>query len=124
MPKLDMEYYKVSADRDSCRAYNSPVNHFVANFVGAMNIFSGTIQEKEEKLFSLNFTNSLGQVSLAKQGEDFITQSDTLSLGFRPHTAELSDKIVDILLQDERYFWFNEIIRNTEFLGEFTRCAR
>jgi iron(III) transport system ATP-binding protein len=94
--------------------FDHPANRFVAQFVGSVNLFEGTIRGEEgQRLFS---SSSLGDWPLP--ASIAVPDASRLELGFRPHAVAIHDRPApasDGMLQMQ-----GEIAAG-EFLGEFVR---
>ncbi|MCC7080215.1 MAG: ABC transporter ATP-binding protein [Burkholderiales bacterium] len=95
--------------------FDNPVNRFVANFVGSINLLPGTIRSADDGVVRLS-SPCLGEISLPLRSQ--IQTERTLDIGFRPHAAQLqahdSARVGDCV-------WAQGIVADFEFLGEFVR---
>src|SRR5690606_9428080 len=95
--------------------FDFPVNRFVANFVGTMNVLEGTVRERSSSSLVLAVPG-VGDLQLPLAGE--APQADRIAASFRPHTVQI--EMADGL-GDARYVWLPGVVEASEFLGEFTR---
>lgn len=95
--------------------FDFPVNRFVANFVGTMNVLEGTVRERSRSNLILAVPG-VGDLHLPLTNE--APDSDKLAASFRPHTVQID--MADGL-GDARYVWLPGVVETSEFLGEFTR---
>jgi iron(III) transport system ATP-binding protein len=95
--------------------FDYPVNRFVANFVGTMNVLEGAVRERSSSNLVLN-VNGVGDLQLPLASE--APEGDRLAASFRPHTVHID--MADGL-GDARYVWLPGVVETSEFLGEFTR---
>jgi iron(III) transport system ATP-binding protein len=91
--------------------FDFPVNRFVAQFVGSVNLFAGTFRREGD---ALRFASPmLGDVPLPAGVEP---PAGSFDLAFRPHAVSVAEGAAgpqDLAL--------NGAIENAEFLGEFLR---
>ncbi|MBB1596851.1 ABC transporter ATP-binding protein [Achromobacter sp. UMC46] len=95
--------------------FDYPVNRFVANFVGTMNVLEGDVRERTSGSVVLA-VEGIGDLHLPLTAE--APASSRLAASFRPHTVQI--EMADGL-GDARYVWLPGIVESSEFLGEFTR---
>ena len=95
--------------------FDYPVNRFVANFVGTMNVLEGAVRERGRGGVLLS-VEGVGELHLPVTGE--IPDAPRLAASFRPHTVQI--EMADGL-GDARYVWLPGVVEASEFLGEFTR---
>ncbi len=95
--------------------FDYPVNRFVANFVGTMNVLEGEVRERTSGSVVLA-VEGVGDLHLPLSGE--APDASRLAASFRPHTVQI--EMADGL-GDARYVWLPGIVESSEFLGEFTR---
>ncbi|MDQ8031146.1 polyamine ABC transporter ATP-binding protein [Bordetella genomosp. 1] len=95
--------------------FDYPVNRFVANFVGTMNVLEGAVRERDRASVTLA-VDGVGELQLPVTGE--IPDAPRLAASFRPHTVQID--MADGL-GDARYVWLPGVVEASEFLGEFTR---
>jgi iron(III) transport system ATP-binding protein len=91
--------------------FDFPVNRFVAQFVGSVNLFAGDFRREGDKLRFASPT--LGNVSLPAGLEPPVGSFD---LAFRPHAVSVAEREGgpdDLALRGA--------VENAEFLGEFLR---
>jgi iron(III) transport system ATP-binding protein len=90
--------------------FDRPVNRFVAQFVGSVNLFEGAIRRSDGQwIFS---STTLGACSLPGAIAD--AERPSVELAFRPHAVRLNDSDPDGLQLDGK-------VEGGEFLGEFMR---
>lgn len=93
--------------------FDFPVNRFVAQFVGSVNLFAGRfITEGDHLRFE---SPKLGMLTLPKGLE---LQSTEMDLAFRPHAVRF---VEDSQSQLQDNLALQGIIEDSEFLGEFVR---
>lgn len=95
--------------------FDYPVNRFVANFVGTMNVLEGDVRERTSGSVVLAVPG-VGDLHLPLTAE--APAAGRLAASFRPHTVQI--EMADGL-GDARYVWLPGIVESSEFLGEFTR---
>ena len=95
--------------------FDYPVNRFVANFVGTMNVLEGEVRERTSGSVVLA-VEGVGDLHLPLAAEAPTAQR--LAASFRPHTVQI--EMADGL-GDARYVWLPGVVESSEFLGEFTR---
>ncbi|THJ33943.1 ABC transporter ATP-binding protein [Lampropedia aestuarii] len=95
--------------------YDFPVNRFVADFVGTMNMLPGQVTRREAGQLTLA-VDGLGEVDLPTAVDT--PEHNALVLSFRPHSVVIQPEGDQI---DRRYLWLPGIVERSEFLGEFTR---
>ena len=95
--------------------FDYPVNRFVANFVGTMNVLEGNVRERTSGSVVLA-VEGVGDLHLPLTAE--APAATRLAASFRPHTVQI--EMADGL-GDARYVWLPGIVESSEFLGEFTR---
>ncbi len=84
--------------------FDVPVNRFVAEFVGSTNLIPG----RADPVRNVFVADGLGELPLAAGGSGS-------ALSIRPHALTITTT------RDGRRIWFDGAIRESEFLGEFTR---
>lgn len=95
--------------------YDYPVNAFVANFVGTMNLLPARLRGCQGGRATLDI-DGVGDLHLPLAGE--LPQAERLMLSFRPHSLRVD---VADAAPDARYVWMPGTVEASEFLGEFTR---
>ncbi|THT99335.1 ABC transporter ATP-binding protein [Lampropedia puyangensis] len=95
--------------------YDFPVNRFVADFVGTMNVLPGQVKCREAGLVTLA-VDGLGEVDLPAASDT--PEQNNLVLSFRPHSVLIQPEGDQV---DQRYLWIPGVVERSEFLGEFTR---
>jgi iron(III) transport system ATP-binding protein len=95
--------------------FDFPVNGFVADFVGTMNVLAGNVKERTSHGVTLTL-DGVGDVQMAVQGE--APPGARLAASFRPHVVRI-DMAGDNT--DARYIWLPGVVQASEFQGEFTR---
>jgi iron(III) transport system ATP-binding protein len=95
--------------------YDYPVNTFVANFVGTMNLLEGKVRMRSNNSIRLEVAD-LGELQLPLSSD--APEGDTLQISFRPHALRL--EVADAA-RDARFVWVPGAIEASEFLGESTR---
>ena len=96
--------------------YDQPVNRFVANFVGTINLFEGEIFAIDGEASHQFVSPQLGGVPLPV--DVMVTIRGKALLAIRPHSLSLAD-ISATPAKD--YLSFDANVAETEFLGEFVR---
>jgi iron(III) transport system ATP-binding protein len=84
--------------------FDTPANRFVAEFVGNTNVLSGR-GDAARRVF---VADGLGELPLHAPG-------DGRAVSIRPHALTVAAE------RDARLVWFDGEVRESEFLGEFTR---
>ena len=99
--------------------YDEPVNAFVANFVGSMNMLEGRVLRRDHLSWLLE-VDGVGPVTLpvAPEPARLHAQAERLTLSFRPHTLQIEAGAAPT---DGQYLWLPGAVEASEFLGEFTR---
>jgi iron(III) transport system ATP-binding protein len=93
--------------------FDFPVNRFVANFVGTMNLIDGELAPDGE---AMAFTaESVGRLRLPRRDD---LDRGRASISFRPHVVRLQDAAAD---RDPALLWLQGTVEAAEFLGESTR---
>ena len=93
--------------------FDHPVNRFVAQFVGSVNLFSGSFARTAD---NLHFSSpAIGEVALPATLQP---PGETGEIAFRPHTIRLAAGSVPQVAGEMR---LAGTIENEEFLGEFLR---
>ena len=95
--------------------YDYPVNTFVANFVGTMNLLTGKVRARSADSIRLDVAE-IGELTLPIGAE--APDSDTIQVSFRPHALRL--EVADAA-RDARFVWMPGSVEASEFLGESTR---
>ncbi|MGY0768327.1 ABC transporter ATP-binding protein [Bordetella bronchiseptica] len=95
--------------------FDYPVNRFVANFVGTMNVLEGEVRGGS-RWGVVGGVWGVGGLYPPVNGD--APQAGRLAASFRPHTVliEMADGT-----GDARYVWLPGVVESSEFLGEFTR---
>jgi iron(III) transport system ATP-binding protein len=84
--------------------FDAPANRFVAEFVGSTNLLDGRY-DRERGMF---IADGFGEVPIA-------TASNGTAMSIRPHAVTIAQS------RDQAHLWFDGEVRESEFLGEFTR---
>jgi iron(III) transport system ATP-binding protein len=95
--------------------YDYPVNAFVANFVGTMNLLPGRVRARSAQTLTLD-VDGVGDLHFPLLGE--APEGDRLMVSFRPHSLRVD---VADAARDARFIWMPGMVEASEFLGEFTR---
>ena len=95
--------------------YDYPVNAFVANFVGTMNLLPGQVRARSSQAVTLD-VDGVGDLHFPLLGE--APEGDRLMVSFRPHSLRVD---VADAARDARFVWMPGTVEASEFLGEFTR---
>ncbi|QPF71765.1 ABC transporter ATP-binding protein [Roseateles sp. DAIF2] len=95
--------------------YDYPVNTFVANFVGTMNLLAGKVRTRRADLLTLD-VEGVGELQFPLQAE--APEAPQIQVSFRPHSLRID---VADAVRDARYVWMPGTVEASEFLGEFTR---
>ncbi len=95
--------------------YDYPVNTFVANFVGTMNLLSGKVRSRVGGGLTLD-VDGVGELRFPQLTDT--PDSDLVQVSFRPHSLRVD---VAGAAQDARFVWMPGTVEASEFLGEFTR---
>ena len=95
--------------------YDYPMNTFVANFVGTMNLLTGKVRARSADSIRLDVAE-IGELTLPIRAD--APDSDTIQVSFRPHALRL--EVADAA-RDARFVWMPGSVEASEFLGESTR---
>nr|WP_316642635.1 ABC transporter ATP-binding protein [uncultured Roseateles sp.] len=95
--------------------YDYPVNPFVANFVGTMNLLSGQVRSRPGDPLSLD-VEGVGELHFPLHLG--AAEADSIQISFRPHSLRMDGADA---VKDARYVWMPGTVEASEFLGEFTR---
>ncbi len=95
--------------------YDYPVNTFVANFVGTMNLLSGKVRSRRGDSLTLD-VEGIGDLQFPVSSDAPL--SDAIQVSFRPHSLKV--EVADAA-RDARYVWMPGTVEASEFSGEFTR---
>jgi iron(III) transport system ATP-binding protein len=95
--------------------YDYPVNTFVANFVGTMNLLSGKVRSRRADTLTLD-VDGVGELHFPLRDET--PAGDAVHVSFRPHALRID---VADAARDARCVWMPGLVEASEFLGEFTR---
>ncbi|MGE0557383.1 MAG: ABC transporter ATP-binding protein [Burkholderiales bacterium] len=95
--------------------FDNPVNRFVANFVGTINLLPGSIREISREMVSL-ISPTLGDIKLPRVPH--VPKAGDVEIGFRPHAVTLC---VADSARDHEHVWLQGTVSGYEFLGEFVR---
>ncbi|MBX3645148.1 MAG: ABC transporter ATP-binding protein [Rubrivivax sp.] len=95
--------------------YDYPVNAFVANFVGTMNLLPGRVRARSGSSVTLD-VDGIGDLRFPLVGD--VPDGEHLTVSFRPHSLRV--EVADAA-RDARYVWMPGTVDASEFLGEFTR---
>ena len=96
--------------------YDQPVNRFVANFVGAINLFEGEVKAIDDSTTCRFVSPQLGGVPIP--GDAAVTTRGKAHLAIRPHALLLADISANPATGQVS---FDANVREAEFLGEFVR---
>ena len=99
--------------------YDEPVNTFVANFVGTMNLLPGRVRSRSSDSLTLDI-DGVGDLHFPLHASmlDDVSQSQSMMVSFRPHSLRV--EVADAA-RDARFVWMPGTVESSEFLGEFTR---
>ena len=89
--------------------FDRPANRFVAQFVGSVNLFAGTLAPAAS---GMRLHSALGETPWPT-GVD--AQAGPVEIGFRPHAVEF------VAASDPSYLHLDGVVEGGEFLGEFVR---
>jgi len=95
--------------------FDNPVNRFVANFVGTINLLPGTIRIASHGVLRL-VSPTLGDIELPRLPQ--VPGEGNVEIGFRPHALTLR---VAGSARDQEHVWLQGTVAGYEFLGEFVR---
>ena len=95
--------------------YDEPVNAFVANFVGTMNLMPATVRATSPQGLTLAL-DGVGELHLPRLAE--MPAGAQVRLSFRPHSLRI--EAADAT-RDGGRLWLPGTVEASEFLGEFTR---
>jgi iron(III) transport system ATP-binding protein len=93
--------------------YDNPVNRFIANFVGTINLVPGHI---EAAAGGAIFDSALGKITLSPSNAGAAAGAAEIAL--RPHTLTLAAPGHNT---DTTHQWVDGQVAEREFLGEFIR---
>jgi iron(III) transport system ATP-binding protein len=99
--------------------YDYPVNTFVANFVGTMNLLPGRVRTLRSDVLTLE-VDGVGDLHFPLHASmlDDAPSSQSIMVSFRPHSLRV--EVADAA-RDARFVWMPGTVEASEFLGEFTR---
>ncbi|MEO5734928.1 MAG: ABC transporter ATP-binding protein [Rubrivivax sp.] len=104
--------------------YDTPVNPFVAGFVGTMNLLPGRVVARDGRMMTLDVAG-FGALRLplgadASEAPNALDAPDgaRLMLSFRPHALRIEAADAQ---RDERLVWISGRVEASEFMGESTR---
>ena len=95
--------------------YDYPVNTFVANFVGTMNLLAGKVRSHRDDAVTIDI-DGVGDLRFPLLADTLV--AERMQVSFRPHSLRVE---VTDAARDPRYIWLPGTIEASEFLGEFTR---
>jgi iron(III) transport system ATP-binding protein len=95
--------------------YDYPVNAFVANFVGTMNLLPGACVRAPAP--ASRWTSTAWAICSFRWSAE-APEGERLMVSFRPHSLRV--EVADAA-RDARYVWMPGTMEASEFLGEFTR---
>lgn len=102
--------------------FDYPNNHFVANFVGTMNVIPATIEAIDTQSITVLLGNKAPiriarnkQLSISAQA---LSAGMSVSANCRPHHICIARQPSE---HSENHVWISGTVRSSEFLGEFTR---
>ena len=91
--------------------YDSPVNRFIANFVGTINMVQGRVMRAgSSATFESTALGSIAVPATAAAGD--------ADIAIRPHALQLAAPGTEL---DPTRAWLEGTVRSREFLGEFVR---
>ena len=96
--------------------YDQPVNRFVANFVGAINLFEGAVHAGEGDAGCSFVSPQLGTLPISADAG--VTLRGKALLAIRPHSISL---LASGENPAKNHLNFDASVIDTEFLGEFVR---
>jgi iron(III) transport system ATP-binding protein len=92
--------------------YDHPVNRFIAQFVGTINLFEGEVVRTDgQTTFA---SKGLGRIAVDHEAP----ANGRVQLAIRPHAIRLS---ASGLPRDSSRIWIDGTVTHREFLGEFVR---
>jgi iron(III) transport system ATP-binding protein len=91
--------------------YDEPANRFVAQFVGSVNLFEGSLRRKHDRL--LFVSPELGEVAWPQVLP--ADEAERLEIAFRPHAAKI------VTSRSDAELCLDGVVEGAEFLGEFVR---
>ena len=91
--------------------FDNPVNRFVANFVGTINLLRGRVSSDAEG-HAIFDSPVLGRIALPS----VTLLSGEADMAVRPHSLALA-----ATPEDSRHLWLEGTVAEREFLGEFVR---
>jgi iron(III) transport system ATP-binding protein len=96
--------------------YDSPVNRFIANFVGTINLVPGRVEAASASGGAVFESPALGRITLPRA--DAAAPGGTAEIALRPHTLALA---APGHATDTSHQWVDGRVAEREFLGEFIR---
>jgi iron(III) transport system ATP-binding protein len=102
--------------------YDEPVNAFVANFVGTMNMLDAKVLSQHADHLDLDVMD-VGQVTLPVASKAAVAfnqfaNGQSVQLSFRPHAVKLD---VNASISDQNAIRIQGTVEASEFMGESTR---
>jgi len=95
--------------------YDFPVNRFVANFVGTINLLDGALSADGADAMRFD-TDGAGSLRLPRGGDT--PPPGRVSISFRPHVVQMQEAKAP---RDGSFLWLEGTVEAAEFLGETTR---
>ncbi len=95
--------------------YDDPVNAFVANFVGTMNLLPATVVARGAQALTL-VVQGVGEMQLALPAQ--VPGGEQIMISFRPHALRVA--ALDGA-RDGGLLWMAGTVQASEFVGEYTR---
>jgi iron(III) transport system ATP-binding protein len=99
--------------------YDEPVNAFVANFVGTMNMLDAKVRSLHSDNLVLDIAG-VGEMTIpvSHTASQLYLKDQHVQLSFRPHSVTLEAKTPR---HDERSIGMHCTVEASEFMGELTR---
>lgn len=102
--------------------YESPINSFVANFIGETNLFTGTVASVVEDWVEVNIDN-VGRLKVTADDDIKPKVGDVINLTVRPEKICLSAESPRLLENKlSEYNVFHGIIHDMIYLGSESKC--
>jgi iron(III) transport system ATP-binding protein len=95
--------------------YDDPVNPFVAQFVGTMNLLPGRVRARRPDALTLDVPG-IGDLPFPLRAQ--APAGDAIMVSFRPHALRI--EVADAA-RNAGYVWMPGTVEASEFQGEFTR---
>ncbi len=112
-----MDHGKIIQYGTPPEVYESPVNSFVANFIGETNFFTGNVSNVNEEYIELD-TDRLGKIWCYKDLE--VNKDQSVKVSLRPEKIKIT-KSVPEKYEKQKLNIFEGIVEDTIYLGNQTK---